>query len=162
MPRPCKRRCICHIPMFGHFGPLFINHPGKLEEIEMGLDELEALRLSDYEGLSQEVSASKMGVSRPTFGRILERARFKSAKALVNGLNVVITGGDHIMSQREFQCANCGHTFSVPFGVPRPSECPKCGSTSIHRIDTDRGAATTGRGRGPCGKGIGRFRGKKP
>jgi len=57
------------------------------------LDELEALRLADLEGLYQEQAAEKMGVSRPTFARILESARKKVAEALVKGKGLVIGGG---------------------------------------------------------------------
>jgi hypothetical protein len=56
----------------------------------MGLDELEALRLSDLEGLYQETAAERMGVSRATLGRILARARAAVADALVNGKALVV------------------------------------------------------------------------
>lgn len=59
----------------------------------MTLDELEALRLADYEGLYHEQGAERMSVSRPTFGRILEAARRKTAEALVYGKSLRIEGG---------------------------------------------------------------------
>ena len=49
------------------------------------MDELEAVRLADYEGLYHEDAAVKMGISRATFGRILNNARRKVADAIVNG-----------------------------------------------------------------------------
>jgi uncharacterized protein len=49
------------------------------------MDELEAVRLADYEGLYHEDAAVKMGISRATFGRILNNARRKIADAIVNG-----------------------------------------------------------------------------
>lgn len=64
-----------------------------LQEIALTLDEFEALRLADYEGLYQEQAAEKMGVSRPTFSRIVESARKKIADALVNGRALRIGGG---------------------------------------------------------------------
>lgn len=64
-----------------------------LEEISLTLDEFEALRLADLEGLYQEQAALKMGVSRPTFSRIVENARKKIADALVNGKALRIGGG---------------------------------------------------------------------
>jgi uncharacterized protein len=57
----------------------------ELEEVYLSLDELEALRLADYEGLYHEEAAEKMTISRQTFGRILGGARRKLAEALVEG-----------------------------------------------------------------------------
>lgn len=57
----------------------------KLEEVFLLLDEMEAMRLADFEGLYHEEAARKMDVSRATFGRILDRARHKVAEALLQG-----------------------------------------------------------------------------
>lgn len=57
----------------------------KLDEVELTLDELEAIRLADYQGLYHEEAAGRMNISRPTFGRILEEARRKVATALMEG-----------------------------------------------------------------------------
>jgi len=59
----------------------------------MTLDELEALRLVDHEGLYQDAAGQRMGVSRQTLGRILESARKKVAGALVLGRALRIEGG---------------------------------------------------------------------
>lgn len=59
-------------------------------EIELNADEMEALYLMDYEGLYQEEAASEMGVSRPTFSRIIKSARTKTATALVRGYRLQI------------------------------------------------------------------------
>ena len=56
-----------------------------LEEISIRLDELEAIRLADFEGLYQEEAARKMEISRATFGRILGEARHKVAEAIIKG-----------------------------------------------------------------------------
>lgn len=56
-----------------------------LEEIEMELDEIEAIRLADLEGLYQVDAAARMGVSRQTFGNIIARAHKKVATALLGG-----------------------------------------------------------------------------
>lgn len=61
-----------------------------LEVVEMELDELEALRLSDVEGLSQSEAASRMNVSQSTFNRILSGARSISARALTEGVALKI------------------------------------------------------------------------
>jgi predicted DNA-binding protein (UPF0251 family) len=57
----------------------------KLEEVSLSLDEFEAIRLADYEGLYHEDAAEKMMISRPTFGRILNEAHGKVAECLVKG-----------------------------------------------------------------------------
>ncbi len=66
----------------------------ELEEIRLGLDEAEALRLADLEGLYQEAAARSMGVSRQTFGRIVEAARRKVADAVLNGKALRLEGGE--------------------------------------------------------------------
>jgi predicted DNA-binding protein (UPF0251 family)/predicted Fe-Mo cluster-binding NifX family protein len=64
-----------------------------LDEVTLGLDEAEALRLADLEGLYQEAAANRMGVSRATFGRIVESARHKTADAILNGKTLRLEGG---------------------------------------------------------------------
>ena len=65
----------------------------ELEVVVMTLDEFEALRLSDLEGLYQEQAAAQMNVSRATFGRILRSAHRKVADAIVHGKAMRIEGG---------------------------------------------------------------------
>jgi uncharacterized protein len=84
MARPRKCRCIESIPNATYFKPRGIPLI-ELEEICISLDEFEALRLADYEGLYHEESAGKMKISRPTFGRILNDAHRKIAECLVKG-----------------------------------------------------------------------------
>jgi predicted DNA-binding protein (UPF0251 family) len=92
MPRPCCRRRIAGAPPAGVFKPAGI--PGRfLEEVVLGLDGLEAIRLADLEGLYQEEAAARMGVSRATFGRIVAEARRRVAEALVEGKLLRIEGG---------------------------------------------------------------------
>jgi len=59
------------------------------------LEGLEALRLSDIEGLDQETAATQMGVSRQTYGRVLTAARRVVAEALVYNLRIEIGGGSY-------------------------------------------------------------------
>lgn len=84
MSRPKKCRCVNCCPDANYFKPKgipFIH----LEEVSLSLDELEAIRLADLEGLYHEKAAREMDVSRATFGRILDAARRKVAEAIVNG-----------------------------------------------------------------------------
>ncbi len=84
MSRPKKERYIRCQPNALYFKPRGIPliH---LEEVNLSLDELEAIRLADYESLYHEQAAEKMNISRPTFGRILNEARRKLAEVLVEG-----------------------------------------------------------------------------
>ncbi|PJA47966.1 MAG: hypothetical protein CO170_04220 [candidate division SR1 bacterium CG_4_9_14_3_um_filter_40_9] len=82
MARTKKERHIKCQPVCQLFGPL-LSKGGK-EIIELGLDEYEAIRLSDYEKLAMIAAAKKMKISAPTFCRILQSAHKKVADALIN------------------------------------------------------------------------------
>jgi len=74
-------------PTAGSFIP---NPEGGMPPIHLEPEELEVLRLVDLEGLSQEEAGIRMGVSRGTIWRILERARKKIAQALTEGRRINI------------------------------------------------------------------------
>lgn len=84
MSRPKKSRCIGCVPNVGYFKPKGIPLV-ELEEVSLTLDELEAVRLADYERRYQEEAAREMRISRATFGRIVNEARHKIAEALTQG-----------------------------------------------------------------------------
>jgi predicted DNA-binding protein (UPF0251 family) len=65
----------------------------ELEEVVLSLDEFEAMRLADLDGLYQEQAAAQMNISRPTFSRIIDVAHRKIADALVHGKALRIEGG---------------------------------------------------------------------
>ncbi len=92
MPRPRRCRAVTSCPRESTFAPKGMC-PREREEIALLLDEFEAIRLADYEGLYQEEAARAMGVSRQTFGRIIESARKKVADMLVNGKSLRVVGG---------------------------------------------------------------------
>ncbi len=139
MPRPRKCRLIEQVPEYTYFKPTGI--PLKiLQEVTITLEELEALRLKDVEGLDQEDCAQRMEVSRPTFHRILTTGRSKVAEALVHGKAIKIEGGTYSMAQRLFKCRDCGHQWELPFGTGQCGihlNCPACQSKNLHRIDND-------------------------
>jgi len=89
VPRPKRCRRVCFDPDHRVFKPQGIPMD-RLASVEMDLDELEALRLSDAEGLTQAKAAAMMDISQPTFNRILASAREKSALCLVGGLALKI------------------------------------------------------------------------
>jgi predicted DNA-binding protein (UPF0251 family) len=144
MPRPHKCRRIAAPPGAACFKPAGLGRCG-LEETALRLDELEALRLADLEGLYHDAAAERMGISRATFGRLIATARHKVADALLNSKMIVFKGGHITMTEmRRFQCRQCQGTFEVPHGTGRPSACPSCHSRRFGR------AAAEGRGRGRC------------
>ena len=92
MPRPRHCRRVAQLPQTSYYKPRGIPL-SVLEEVTLTVDELEAIRLTDLEGLYQADAAEKMSVSRQTLGRILESAHKKIADALVNGKALLIKGG---------------------------------------------------------------------
>ncbi|MTI79316.1 MAG: DUF134 domain-containing protein [Firmicutes bacterium] len=109
MPRPPKCRRVGFVPEVTYFKPAGVPLVN-LEEITLTVEELEAIRLKDLEGLEQEDCADKMNVSRPTFHRILVAARNKIALALVEGKAIRIEGGhfQHVIPEGGKRCRNKG------------------------------------------------------
>jgi len=155
MPRPFRCRKICCRPDSNYFKPRGIP-VAFLQEVNLTLDELEAIRLADLEGMYQEDAAKKMNVSRQTFGNIVNSAHMKIADCLVNSKALKIEGGIVEMIERQFVCYECKHEWTLPYGSGRPNNCPECKSSNIHRAPKDRGRARAGgrfgRGRGRCGR----------
>ena len=107
-----------------------------IREVCLSIEETEAIRLKDLEGLEQEQCAESMRVSRATFARILGSARRKIADAVLHGKAIRIEGGNFEMAMRRFRCLN-GHEWTVPFDVmiARPPQfCPNCDTASIMSI----------------------------
>ncbi len=136
MARPTKWRKIENIPSI----PYFIPSQEDVIEIPkntLKLEELEALRLKDLEGLEQEECAAKMEVSRPTFQRILLAAREKVADSLVNGKVIHIEGGNFTRNICPVKCHNCNNEWLESFEnleviKNREYSCPTCGSQMVY------------------------------
>lgn len=92
MPRPRHCRRVAQLPQTNYYKPRGIPL-SVLEEVILTVDEFEAIRLTDLEGLYQADAAEKMSISRQTLGRVLESAHRKIADALVNGKAMLIKGG---------------------------------------------------------------------
>ena len=105
MPRPKKFRYVEDSPAVTEFAPR--NRPAA-GEVTMSIEELETIRLSDFEQLDQETAANRMQVSRHTYGRILARARAVAAEALVTGKALIVTGGHYRLRGRQNRCRNRG------------------------------------------------------
>ncbi len=91
MPRPKHPRAIHAPPSVDGFKPR--SGGGQQGEVNLTLEEFEAIRLVDFEGLDQIQASALMGVSRQTFGRVLRSGRFTLSKALVKGLPLTVGGG---------------------------------------------------------------------
>jgi len=125
MPRPVTPREIESLPPVNWFKPAGVPLRD-LEEVVLTLDEIEAVRLADAEGLYQEQVAEQMKVSRPTVGRILASAHQKIAEALVQGKAIRMEGGTiHIRGRRSGKaCRGRGRGQ----GRRRQGGCPAKGS----------------------------------
>lgn len=129
MPRPQKKRSVRRPPVHSHFKPTGI--PARqLEALELTLDEFEAIRLADYRGLDHQESADGMGISRSTFSRLIERARTKLARFLVEGMFLRIEGGEIHFQDNLIRCADCGHLAPQRFDNEE-IRCPECGSGNL-------------------------------
>jgi predicted DNA-binding protein (UPF0251 family) len=133
MSRPLKCRCIGCEPGINYFKPRGIPLV-ELQEVILTVDEFEAIRLADLEGLYQEEAAKKMKISRQTFGNIIKSAHGKLADAIINGKAIKIEGGVYTRTgKRTFLCEDCDHEWELGYGTGRPRECPKCKNNNIHR-----------------------------
>lgn len=121
MARPIKFRKVGYIPENLTFKPAGVEIDN-LEMIILSIDELEAIRLIDYENLFFEEAAEKMGVSRQTIGNILKSAHKKISDALINGKALKIEGGDvELCKDKEFYCRRCRKR-----NVGENNNCKKC------------------------------------
>lgn len=135
MARPTKWRKIENVPTVPYFVPSDKDLPGVDKNI-LKLEELEAIRLKDLEGMEQEECASRMEVSRPTFQRILISAREKIADSLINGKSILIEGGNFTLNICPVKCSGCGKEWMESFenlDAIKNGEyvCPSCGSDQV-------------------------------
>lgn len=129
MVRPRKNRTVSISPDVIYFKPRGIPLRS-LKEVRLTVDELEAIRLSDWMGLSQEDAGRRMDVSRATFGRIIQNARKLVADAMVNGKAIRIEGGNYRLGGggRNIICKNCQHKWAQTQLLEDGNNCPKCNS----------------------------------
>ena len=96
--RPGKYRIVRVDPKISQFSPR--GRPGRPEEVEIKMDEYEALRLADCQNLSQKEAAKSMRISQQTFSRILRKAHKLLAKGITTGSAIKIQGGQYVISSR--------------------------------------------------------------
>lgn len=129
MPRPTKFRRVEFFPEDTYFVP-WGKPRCKIEEMILKVEELEAMRLKDIEGLNQEECAKKMQVSRQTFQNIIDSARKKVAVALTEGNAIRINGGNYKATFCKFKCLNCGNVYEIKYENDKYA-CPVCGSNKV-------------------------------
>jgi len=161
MPRPRLFRNIRFEPSVNYFKPAGVPL-ASLEETVLTLEEFEAIRLKDFEGLEQGEASKKMNISQPTFSRLLESGRKKLASAIVKGQSIKIQGGSYKMVTRgrglgrgfgrgggqglrrgrafgpgpggTCVCQKCGYEMPKRTGMPCLNQkCPKCGNLMIRK-----------------------------
>jgi predicted DNA-binding protein (UPF0251 family)/predicted Fe-Mo cluster-binding NifX family protein len=134
MPRPPMARILGSTMTKRGFRPSGVSS-NAIEAVILTFDEAEALRLADLEGLYQQAAAQRMGVSRQTFGRIIESARRKTADALLNGKKLRVDGGVVTVRERE--------TGPLLVAVPTTSRGQvethfgRCERITIYKVGTD-------------------------
>ncbi|BFN37838.1 DUF134 domain-containing protein [Fidelibacter multiformis] len=128
MPRPVKNRWI-----YGRYEEEVFKPRGRgmttLEAVHLEADELEAIRLADFEGLYQSEAAEKMGISRQTFGNILNRAHQKVADALIHRKMIRMNpaGTDRHL------CVRCGQPWTGTATRISRDICPECDDESLSK-----------------------------
>lgn len=110
----------------------------ELEPVVLLYEEYEAIRLADYENLTQEEAAQKMNISRPTFTRLYDKARKIIAKAFVEGKAIFIQGGTYVTDSYWYRCYNC---HEIMITMKPVKHCRKCDSENIIQLNTQHGNA---------------------
>ena len=108
-----------------------------LEVVKFHFDEYESINLVNYQNLPQDAAAEKMGISRPTFTRIYNRALKKIARAFVECLAIEIEGGHVEFEKQWFKCKKC---FKLIDGLENHIRCKGCnafGNNELVRIDQE-------------------------
>ena len=134
MGRRTRRRWVKRTPNNIYFN----DAPPSLDNsVIISVSEFEAMRLKHYIDLNQKEAAEKMGVSQPTFSRILESAHQKATQALIEGKVIRVYGGN-IHYKRGFigyGCLECSREWEdETASKDKRVECPDCGSKSVYYL----------------------------
>ena len=129
MREPYRKRRIHQPPGFKNFKPSGIPR-NRLKTVTLTVDEHEAIRLADYEGMEHLKASERMAISRPTFTRLIEKARNKLARAIVDGMELVVEGGNIEFQNTLRRCRECGDEQLSPSDL-NIEDCPECGSDDV-------------------------------
>jgi len=133
-PRPRNIRTIFDPPKFKGFRP-FGYYAGKNESVFLLFEEYTAIKLCDYELMTQSQAAKAMNISRPTFTRLYESARRKMASALAEARSVEVERGSAYFDHDWFHCNNCSVFFNHPSQDFPIDQCPVCKSRNIDPLN---------------------------
>jgi uncharacterized protein len=133
--RPRIRKIVDRLPLYVMYKPAGV--PDKSMEVEnLTIEEVEALKLRDSQDIKQTEAAKQMGVSRSTFQRLLQSARKKLAKSILEGKAIKFEGGNYIPNKDIItsKCVKGNYHFFVKKAEIEGQEyklskikCPKCG-----------------------------------
>lgn len=129
MSRPQKNRFVHNPPIYDRFKPVGVG-ANSLEQIALTLDEYEAIRLADYENMEHLEASKEMSISRSTFSRLVDKARSKVAKFIIDGKQLYIEGGNIHFKGNLIRCNDCGNIFNTDF-EKTVKKCPNCNSANI-------------------------------
>ena len=132
MGRRIRRRWVVNPPNNDYF---LNERPLSETTIILTVSEFEAMRLKHYVNLTQKDAAEKMGVSQPTFSRILESAHQKTTKALFEGKEIKVYGGDYNYRFVGYGCLDCNHEWEdETASKDKKVNCVKCNSVNVYYL----------------------------
>ncbi len=132
MGRRTRRRWVGRPPNNFYFSD---EHPSIDKNIVLTVAEFEALRLKHYENLNQKKASEWMGISQPTFSRIIESAHQKLTQALIEGKSIQVFGGefDYKITFIGYGCLDCNHEWEdSAASKEKRIPCVKCNSQNVY------------------------------
>lgn len=147
MPRPIKEKNLSQLPLCTYFKPAGIRL-NTMEQVELSHEEIEALKLSDLNQLSQQEAAEQMGIHQSTMQRILARARQKIADALINSKAIKFIGGENM--------PNMDGTGPQGKGPRTGRGMGNCPASNNQNQSNTQNQNVLGRGQGGLGRGLAR------
>ncbi|MBN2436415.1 MAG: DUF134 domain-containing protein [Spirochaetes bacterium] len=134
MSRPRKTRTIEGPPYCKSFKPQGI--PTRyINTIVITVEEYECVRLADYNNLEHKDASAKLGISRSVFTRMLQNARNKIAKAIIDGCELLIEGGEFDFENNRIRCLACHNTYQAPINEVSITVCPNCSSDNLQNLN---------------------------
>ncbi len=141
-PRPKRKRRLIEPPTVTGFVP----ESGEFDPengIVLHFEEYEAIKLADYDNLTQLEASERLHVSRPTFTRIYDSARKKVARAFVENKSISVAGGRVEFDTNWFSCLDCGTVYKEEAGKgdseSEKKTCPVCKSEEVIAVEDNVG-----------------------
>lgn len=112
------------------FRPFGMEHC-KNDPVTMTMEGYESLRMINYEMLSQDETALRMNVSRPTVTRIYNKAIAAITRAFVEGREIHIEGGNYVFDKDWFKCKRCHKLIE---GQDAHTKCLNCNDFGANEL----------------------------